>query len=122
MSTSNEPLPPTEPPAPLPLSDAVAIGRTEKSLHDPNKETTTVTINLEKECPRLKKMYDDCFTYWFQKEFTQGRVEPNLTCKSDWDSFRQCMLVSVRTKNLSVQLERRANDAEDESWTITQIN
>lgn len=65
----------------------------------------TIAINLEEECPKLKSIYDNCFSKWYSNEFLAGKANENV-CHAEWDIYKSCMIVAVTEKELRVGLDK----------------
>jgi TRIAP1/MDM35 family protein len=90
------------------------------STNEP-KEEKTITIDLERECPKYKEIYNACFQKWYQDEFLAGKSIYNV-CLEEFKDYKACMIVSVRDKELQVFLEKDfRKEAQEEDWGIKEI-
>jgi hypothetical protein len=58
----------------------------------PTQEQQTIQIDLEKECPKFKERYNNCFFQWYNQEFLAGKNVKNV-CQDEWEDYKACMMV-----------------------------
>lgn len=55
-------------------------------------EEQKVEMDLEKECPKFKEIYSNCFMKWYNEEFLTGKNARNI-CHDEWEDYKACMMV-----------------------------
>lgn len=53
-----------------------------------------------KQCAKIKQVYENCFRQWYTEEFMKGNIKPG--CQDEFDEYKDCVIAVMQRKAIDV--------------------